>query len=407
MLKRIFTTSFYTLCSRGLLTLTNLAIIFLISRFLKSSELGIYAITFFFYYLSAILSSFGQRIYLSKETAYRRENNEFKETVIKEVYTHFTVGFILALFVVVLTLLFYPKIELSLLIPVIIAGLLLGMESNLSGILLGEERMNIDTVYQVITTLIVLGLTILYIKKIGILGIYLLRTGASLITITLKLFYLNARKYQIKLKLLFTDFKNREKFFFFGAALQYFILRQIDVFILSLIITKELLGTYFLALRIYLAFALFAEIMSVSLTPFISRIFRGKENRNFMLFNRKILRYFVVGSLIFSIFLFFSRNLITTFFSKEYLNTTGKFLMYLSFILFFRFMHYYFGNVLTATKYQNKRFYILLASSIILILLNIILGSLYSVYGIILARAVVEIFIFTACWITMIKTPIP
>ena len=403
MLKRIFSTSFYTFGSRGILTLTNFVIIFLITKFFNSSELGIFAITFFFYYLSAIFSSFGQRMYLSKETAYRRKNYEFKQTVIKEVYAHFAVGFILALFVVVFTLLFYHKIELALLISVMIAGLLLGLDENLSGILLGEERMNIDTVFQIINTFMVLGLTILNIKTIGILGIYIFRMGASFITIILKLFYLKTRKYQIKLKLIFWDFKNKEKLFFFGTTLQYFILRQIDVFILSLIIANELLGTYFLALRIYLAFALFSEMLSVSLTPFISRIFRGEEKITFMLFNRKILRFFIPFGLVCSILLLFSRNLITAFFSKEFLNTTGQYLMCFSFILIFRFMHYYFGNVLTATRYQNKRFFILFSSSIMLILLNIILGSFYSVYGIIAARAVVEIFILTACWITVIK----
>lgn len=407
MLRRIFKTSFYSLSSRGFLTLTNLSIIFLISKFLKSSELGVYAITFFYYYLSSVLSSLGLKLYLSKEIAYRKEDNTFKETVIKEVFTSFSVGLLLALFVVVLTQFFYNKIELSLLIPVIISGLLLGVETNLSGILLGEERMNMDTFYQAINTIIVLGLAILYINKIGILGIFLLRMGASLITIVLRLFYLKTRNYRIKLKLIIRDFINKEKLFFFMSSLLNFILRQIDIFILSLIITKELLGSYFLALRIYLAFGLFAEIMSISFTPFISRIYRGIENRNFTLFNKKVLRYFAVGSFIFSISLFFSRNGITTFFSEEYLNTTGKFLMYFSFILFFRFMHNYSGNILTATEYQNKRFYILLSSSIILILLNITLGCLYSVYGVILARAVVEIFIFTAYWITIKKIPYP
>ena len=147
MLRRIFKTSFYSLSSRGFLTLTNLSIIFLISKFLKSSELGVYAITFFFYYLSSVLSSLGLKLYLSKETAYRKDDNTFKETVIKDVFTIFSVGLLLALFVVVLTQLFYNKIELSLLIPVIISGLLLGVETNLSGMLLGEERMNMDTFY--------------------------------------------------------------------------------------------------------------------------------------------------------------------------------------------------------------------------------------------------------------------
>ena len=401
MLKRIFKTSFYSLCSRGFLTLTNLSIIFAVSKFLKSSELGIYAITFFFYYLASVLSSLGLQIFFSREIAYRREDEEFKERVLGEIFTSFMIGTILCSFIVVFTLLFYSKIELPLLIPVVVSGLFLGVERNLSGILLGEERMDIETIYRIINLIIVAGLTILYVKIIGILGVYLLRMGASLLTIVLRLIYLNKRSYKIKLK--YKKIKSKEKGFFFATDLLYFILRQIDVFILSLIITKELLGAYFLALRIYYAFGLFADIVSVSLTPIISRTYRGKEKNGFSVFFRKALKYFAVSSLVFSLSLFFSRNLIVSFFSEGFVNTTGKYLMYFSFMLIIKFLYSYSGNMLTATEYQNKRFYILLNSSIILILLNIMLGSLYEVYGIITSRAAVELYLFIAYGVTMIN----
>ena len=284
-----------------------------------------------------------------------------------------------------------------------ISGLLFGVERNLSGIILGEERMDMETLYQIINVIIVGGLTILTVREIGILGIYFLRMGASILMISLRYLFLITRGYHIRQKPVLRNFIKKEKNFFFASELLYFILRQIDVFILSFFITKELLGNYFLALRIYLAFALFAEIISSSFTPFISRIYRGKEKRSFFTFNQTVLKYFTVGGLIFSAALFLFRDVIASLFSTDYIATTGHYLMFFSFMLFFRILYYYPGNVLSATEYQNKRFYIVLSSSIIMTLLNIILGSIFSVYGIISSRAVVEIFMFVAFLFAMKK----
>jgi len=51
MLKRIIKTSFFSIASRGFLTLTNLIILYSISRGLGEEKLGVYSITAFFYYL--------------------------------------------------------------------------------------------------------------------------------------------------------------------------------------------------------------------------------------------------------------------------------------------------------------------------------------------------------------------
>jgi O-antigen/teichoic acid export membrane protein len=105
-----------------------------------------------------------------------------------------------------------------------------------------------------------------------------------------------------------------------------------------------------------------------------------------------------------SIILFFTRGFLVSFFSNE--NGSGlasDFLLYFSFLIFFRFVSYYTGNLLTSTRFQNIRFYILISSAVLMILLEIILGKLFSVYGIIYSRIVVEVFIFIAYLVAVTK----
>lgn len=50
--------------------------------------------------------------------------------------------------------------------------------------------------------------------------------------------------------------------------------------------------------------------------------------------------------------------------------------------------------MLTSTKYQDIRFYILITAAVLMILMEIVLGRLFSVHGVICSRAVMEILIF-------------
>jgi O-antigen/teichoic acid export membrane protein len=173
----------------------------------------------------------------------------------------------------------------------------------------------------------------------------------------------------------------------------------VDLFILSFLVSKQQEGAYFLALRIYLAFALLAEVTSFALTPYISRVYRRKESKQFENFHQFYKKILVVGVLlggIASVVLFLTRDVLVRFFTTENVEMVSDFLFYFSFLIFFRFVSYYTGNVLTATRYQEIRFYILIASALSVIGLEFLLGIFFSVHGIIYARAVMELFIFVA-----------
>jgi len=241
-------------------------------------------------------------------------------------------------------------------------------------------------------------------RRLDIAGVYFLRIAASVVCIGLRSYFTRIVKYLEKKRVSLKHYNWKEISFFSASGFSFFVQHHIDLFILSFLISKELEGAYFLALRIFLAFNLLAEMIAFALTPYISRSYRGKDSHGFDRFYTRMF-YIQVGLGVgASIILFFTRDFLVAFFSSE--NGSGlasDFLFYFSFLIFFRFVSYYTGNVLTSTRYQNIRFYILITSAVLLILLEILLGKLFSVYGIIYSRAVVEVFIFIAYLVAVTK----
>lgn len=394
MLKRIFSTASYSFLSRFLITASNLFFIYFISKNLGADDLGIYGIIFFFYQLFASISSMNLYQFFGKEIAGVNEDRKKGKIFFDEFFSVTVIGIFIALFFLLLIVLFYSKVAVLLLVLVFPAGILLGIERNLSGILLGIEKMKFEFYSNLISFLIIIVSVLINGDLfLSIANLLLLKIISQFFAVVIKLFPLRDL-ISLKLPVLKLKFFREGKFFWF-SGLSNLLLRQADIFILSFFIGKSLLGSYFLAIRIYYFFGLIAEIFSFALTPFISRTFLGKEDRGFKEFNIKLIKLFSVFAILSSLVLYFGRDLIVNVFSGDQGNTSA-YLTVFSVLVFFKFMSYLTGNILTSTKFQNIRFYISSTSSLILIVLNLILVPFLSVNGAIIARSVAEILLFFA-----------
>lgn len=411
MLKRIIKTSFYSVSSRGLLTFTNLIIMYSISHGFEDGgkKLGIYSISAFLYYLFSFLTSFELTIYFGKEVAHQRDRSGELKRLVGEVATTFFIGLALSLVLLFFLLLLYKEIDTPILLIATASGIVFGIEKNLSGLLLGKEKMQFEFISQVIAFAMVAVPVFLVVKKLDITGVYLLRLAASVSTIILRAYFADIKNYLDKIRINGKSIKAynwKEIRFFSASGFSYFIQHHFDLFILSFLISKELEGAYFVALRIYLAFCLLAEMTSFALTPYISRVYRRKESnavKDFQGFYKKILLVGILLGALASVILFFTRDMLVSIFTKQNTQLSSDLLFYFSFFLFFRFVSYYTGNVLTATRFQNIRFYILISSAILMIGLEFLLGFLLSLKGIIYSRAAMELFIFVAYLIAIAK----
>jgi O-antigen/teichoic acid export membrane protein len=406
MIKRILKTSFFSVGSRGILTLINLIIMYSVSHGLGEEKLGVYSISAFIYYLFSFFTSFELTTYFGKEVAHQRDRVEEVKKLVGEISTTFIIGLGISVLILFFLLLFYHKIDTPVLLISIVSGVIFGIEKNLSGILLGKEKMQFEFISQFVAFVIVAVPVLIWVKKLDISGTYFLRIAASVFTILMRGFFVRIGQYIEKVYISLKYYHWKEITFFSASGFSYFIQHHFDLFILSFLISKELEGAYFLALRIYLSFCLLAEMTSFALTPYISRVYRKKESEQLSDFNsfyKKILLAGAILGALASVILFFTRHMLVSLFTKENPQLPSEFLLYFSFFLFFRFVSYYTGNILTSTRYQDIRFYILVSSALLMIGLELLLGHFFSVMGIIYSRAVMELFIFIAYLIAMAK----
>ncbi|HLP59170.1 MAG TPA: hypothetical protein VK186_10090, partial [Candidatus Deferrimicrobium sp.] len=298
--------------------------------------------------------------------------------------------------VLVFLFVFYHEIDAWLLIISVVSGLIFGFEKNLSGVLLGREKMQYEFISQVVAFVIVAVPVCFYVRELDVVGVYYLRMAASVVCIGIRSYSAGMVKFFEKKYVSLRSYPWREIGFFSGSGFAIFIQQHIDLFILSFLISREMQGAYFLALRIFLAFTMLAEITAFALTPFISRSYRGKDEEGFDLFYARMFYIHVIIGAVGAFVLFFSRDLLALAFAgKNSPGLTSEFLLYFSFLIFFRSISYYTGNVLTATRFQGVWAVIVITTAALLIGLELILGKLFSVYGVLWARGIVELLIFS------------
>ncbi len=394
MIKRIFKASVFSIASRFFITSTNLSIIYFITKNLNERELGIYGIAFFFFQFFSSFSSMGMHIYIGKEVASLRENNKEIINIFKEFLRASFYGILSSLILILISLIFYNKLSVELLIISFIAGFLLGFEKNLGGFLLGKELMGREAIINSVEFIIVF-LSLFFIFKsifISVVSIFILRIIALLFGIVLRIITLRD---MISFKLSSLKFKVfKEVKFYWFSTISYLFFRQVDVFILSFYFSKSIIGEYFLSIRIFLAIGILSEVVSLALTPFISRVFNNKEKISLSRFRKIIFSFSLIIGVLLGFLLFVLKDFFISIFNKSMIENCSPYLSILSIAIPFRFSIYILGAFMSSSKYQNIRLYINIAGLILFIALVLVLIIPFSVNGAIYSKILTEVFLF-------------
>lgn len=394
MIKRIFKTSVFSIASRFFITSTNLSIIYFITKNLNERELGIYGIAFFFFQFFSSFSSMGMHIYIGKEVASLRENNNEIVNIFKEFVRASFYGILSSLILILISLIFYNKLSVELLIISFVAGFLLGFEKNLGGFLLGKELMGREAIINSVEFIIVF-LSLFFVFKpifISVISIFILRIIALLFGIILRIITLRD---MISFKLSNLKFKVfKEVKFYWFSTISYLFFRQVDVFILSFYFSKSIIGEYFLSIRIFLAIGILSEVISLALTPFISRVFNNKERISLSKFRNIIFFSSLIIGVLLGFLLFVLKDFFISIFNKSMIENCSPYLSILSIAIPFRFSIYILGAFMSSSKYQNVRLYINIAGSILFVVSVLVLIIPFSVNGAIYSKILTEVFLF-------------
>jgi len=375
-------------------------LIYAVTGGLGMVKAGVYGTTVVLYYLFAFLISFELTPYFGKEIAFRRSSIEDMKRLMGELVVTSGLGLILSLCIAFFLPLIYKEIDPFLLVVSTLSGIFFGIEKNLSGFLLGEERMHIEFTAQLATFLLAGVPTVIFIKKLDIGGLYIIRGVVSVLAVVYRMWAIGIARYFDRKVLGLGSIKSfnwKDIGFFSATGFAFFIQYHFDLFLISMMVDHVKQGAYLLGLRLFQSFCLLAEMMSFSFIPYISRVFRDVESGNklgFRRFYRWVIGAGMVLGVCVTVLLFFSRGMLVRFFNDEDPVLASTYLKYFAFFLFFRFASFFTGSILSSTRYQDIRFYFLMVSTVIFIVLGIFLGLFYSVGGVIAARGVMEVFIF-------------
>lgn len=393
MLRRIFTTTLYSGISRAFSTATSLFILFFIAKFLGPQPLGIYGVAFTFLYLFFSISGMNLDIFIGKEIAYLKEDKDKTFLIFNEFIVATFFGLSASMAVLLLSVLLYRQISLYLLLLTFITGILLGIEKNLSGFLLGRERMDIEAFYSIVSFFVVLILLLLNKNQMTVAAIFLVRIFSLAVGIIGRLLsvhrFLVFQRFRFKLR-----FFGEIKYYWFNNIAG-FLIRQADVLILSFFVGEATLGGYFLALRIYISLNIVTEVFSLALTPFISRTFQGQETIEFNHFLKRITGFSLVGGILMAVTVYYFTSPLISLFNRDLVTDSSRYLKLLAFVIPCRVMISIMGAFMSSSRFQKVRFYFSIGLSSSFILITVILASLYHCEGAVIARLISEIIAFS------------
>lgn len=392
MLKRIFTTSFFSILSRGLNTATNIFILFVISRFMGPQELGVYGIAFTIFNLFFSVASMNLWIYIGREMAHLKEDRQEVFNLFTESAAAMKVGSLASIVVLLGVLAIYRELGFGLILLIFAAGVLWGIEKNLSGFLLGRERMDLEALTSALTFGLTAVLLLLSRHTLTIQWIFIVRVIGLLVGIAVRFYLIRDCVAWSGWQRRMRDFKAIKYFWFTNVAS--FVFRQVDVLVLSFFVGKELLGSYFLALRIFMTVNIVSEVFAMSLTPFISRTFKGKEAVSFRRLIMLSLGTTFAAGLLLGGGVFWGRDLLITVFNRDLVASAGIYLKLLALVIPFRMGMAMLGAFLSSSSYQNYRFYLSLLISIPFTVMTGALSYMYAADGAIIARLGTEVLAF-------------
>lgn len=394
MLRRLAATSVFVTISRVITTGTNLAVIFFVSRNLGTTSLGIYSICFALMYLTYTLTSFNLEVFLGKEMAIARGDRQRMADLAGTTIAGMAAGTLAALVVLGISRIIYTDVPAPLLVLATLCGFLLGLDMNLNGLLLGQERAQVETGTNLGASLVLLLPLALWPEKTGLTGIFWLRAAGLAAAIAFKMAVLRSAFINPSFSSPGRIFREI-RYYWFDHVAGYF-LRQADILLLALFVDLDELGVYFLALRIFLAAGIIGEVSARALVPFFSRTYHGMETLSM----GRLLRRMLTGALGVGILLGMSLALfggwaISLF--KPAIDSGEIWLRWLALAVPLRLGRFILSAFLSSSRYQKQLFMVHLVSAAVLIVLTLTLGVTFLSAGVLTARLFSELCGFLFC----------
>lgn len=402
MNKRLFTNSFVYVISDVLNKSIPFMMIPILTRYLTPDDYGLVSI---FIVIVSIFSIFtGLNIHGAINVNFFKMDKEVLKNFIGNCIIILNVSTLIIMFITLLTYLFFSE-KFYLTLDLIILAIFLAFSQFLTTINLllwiAEERPKEYGIYQIIQTLIITGLTIIFIIGFGMKweGQILAMSIGTFTFSMLSIFFIIKRGYLISTPNIY-HIKDALKF---GIPLIPHTLSGLakngaDRLIIMSLLGATITGIYSVGYQIAMVIGVLATAFNKAWSPYLFKVLSSEPTYSEKLKIVKFSYLYFIGILLFSIIFAYLVELVLPYFVGTSYLDASKIIIYLSIAFAFDGMYYMITNYIFYVKKTHLLSYVTFLSSLIHIALFYYFIKINSIVGAAQANLISFLLTFLVVW---------
>ena len=366
-----------------------------ITRILGTSKYGVFSIALNWILYLQVLVEFGFGL-----SGARKVSISSKSSEVQKLYNNIITARMLLTIVaacIMTTIIIISHFEKEIIMSMLILfSMILATTFQLTWLFQGKQDMKFITIINTIARLISVILIFLFIKNANDLLLYCFLYSITLVLSSIISLIVANKKY--KLKYSFSKVKEavkemkEAKYLFISAAMTK-IFGSFGITILGIFSTNSITGIYSAIYKIPYVLTLLFSPISQALYPYISKKFQV-GHKNGIKSVKKIFKPIILVYVLIAIIIFIFRNkIINLIFGMEYVFYSDVATILLIQFIFSIINNFLGIQILVASGKQKEYSKMFSISCIIIVLLNIILGYIFNIYGVAVASLIGEIIL--------------
>ena len=371
-----------------------------ITRILGASEYGVFSIALNWVTYLQVLVEFGFGLSGARKVAMLKEDNKKELNKIYNDIISARIVLLVISFIVMSIIAFISKFEMKVYIGMLVLFMMIiGTTFQLTWLFQGKQDMKFITVVNVIARLISFVLIFVLVKSSSDLYLYCMLYSITMLISSIISNIIAYKKYGLKFRISnIIEIKeeiNDAKYLFASSAMAK-IFNGFGITILGIVSTSKMTGIYSAIFKLPYVLTMFFYPITQAIYPYISSKFKNDYNLGINTVKKLSIPIFLIFLIPSIIIVLFRNNIINILFGSEYVEYS---LIVIPLVLQFLFaiINNLLGiQILVASGNQKKYSISLMISCIAIVLFNIILGKLFTIYGVAWASFISEIILTIA-----------
>lgn len=379
-----------------------------ITRVLGAKEYGVFSIALNWILYLQVLVEFGFGLSGARKVALIDDKNSIELNRLYNNIISSRIVLSIISFIILNIISLFTRVSLTTYLCMLILFIMIvGTTFQLTWLFQGKQDMKFITIINVISRLFSVILIFIFVKSEKDIYLYCLLYSITLFLSSIISIKVARKKYNLRYKMaIFNDIKqeiNDAKYLFASAAMTK-IFSGFGTTVLGLFASNSITGIFSAIYKIPYVLTMFFMPISQALYPYNSAKFKNSYSDGVNSVKKICIPVFVVFSLLSILIILFKDVIVALLFGDEYSKYSIIVLPLVVQFLFAIINNFLGIQILVAsgnTKKYSKAFTI---GCVVIIILNLLLGKLYGIYGVSIAAAIGEMILTLSLYYNYKKT---